>query len=123
MENWNTRMFVTVLMASFILSGGLSARSAPPLSVTPTPASGRLGDGWLSIGPSFHFSVKGREDSRVAHAIARLMKNLSSRTGIPVRNTADKDGSNFVISYSSPGRHVQTVDEDESYRLAVTPTD
>ena len=51
------------------------------------------------------------------------MKNLSSRTGIPVRNTTDKDSSSFVISYISPGRNVQTVDEDESYRLTVTPTD
>jgi hexosaminidase len=51
------------------------------------------------------------------------MKNLSSRTGIPVCNSTDKDNPGFVISYSTQGGKVQTVDEDESYRLTVTPTD
>ena len=110
-------------MALFLFSGGLSAQTSPPLSVMPMPASVRLGDGWLSIGSAFRFSVKGQDDSRVAHAIARLMNNLSSRTGIPVRNTTDKDSSSFVISYTSPGRNVRTIDEDESYRLMVTSKD
>jgi len=86
------------------------------------PASVKLGDGWFAIGPSLHFSVKGQDDSRVAHAIARLVNNLTTRTGIPVRNATDKDSPSFIISYAAPGGKVQSVDEDESYRLTVTAT-
>ena len=109
-------------MACFVFSGVLPGQTSATLSVMPMPASVKLGDGWFAIGPSLHFSVKGQDDSRVAHAIARLVNNLTTRTGIPVRNATDKDSPSFIISYAAPGGKVQTVDEDESYRLTVTAT-
>jgi len=123
MKNWTTRMVGRLLLTCFIFSGGLSAQSSPTPSVMPLPASIKYGDGWLSIGPSFRFSVQGLGDPRVGHAIDRLLKNLSSRTGIPVRNATDKDRPAFIITYTAPGGKVQRVDEDESYRLTVTPAD
>jgi hexosaminidase len=123
MKRWTTGTFGRILMAGFIFGGGLPAQTPATLSVMPMPASVNFEDGWLPIGPSFHFSVHGQDDPRVAHAINRLAKNLSSRTGIPVRSSTDKNSPSFMISYTSPGRKVQTVDEDESYRLTVTPTE
>src|SRR5215472_6632222 len=123
MENWKTGLFGRMLLTFFIFSGGLSAQTSPTLSVMPLPASVKFGEGWLSIGPSFRIYVQGPADSRVAHATDRLLKNLSSRTGFRVRNASDEGSSAFTVTYTDPGPKVQTLDEDESYRLTVTPAD
>jgi hexosaminidase len=100
-----------------------SAQRTVTLPIMPMPSSVQFGSGSLSIGTSLRFSLKGEDDGRIARAVERFRRNLFARTGIPVRNTADPNSPAFFVTWAAPGEKVQTVDEDESYRLIVTPAD
>jgi hexosaminidase len=88
----------------------------------PLPVSVQMGSGSFPIDQSLHITIKGDCDSRVPRAVARFFHNLSSRTGIPLRNPADNGGASFTVSCATSGEKVQTLGEDESYRLQITPT-
>src|SRR5262249_32982161 len=64
--------------------------------------------------------IQGSGDSRVPRAVDRFFKNLASRTGIPLRSTTGASKSNFVVTCAAAGEKVQTLTEDESYRLEIT---
>jgi len=98
------------------------AQNSAALPLMPLPALVKVGDGSFLVDGSLRISVKGEGDVRVLHAVNRFFENLSRRTGIPLRNAPDTDSSNFILTCSSPGEKVQTLGEDESYRLKVTPT-
>src|SRR5215470_8361662 len=112
------RLLLDVICFSFIVSA--SAQESPMLPLMPMPASVQYGSGSFPIDQSLRVSIQGSGDSRVPRAVDRFFKNLASRTGIPPRSTTGGSKSNFVVTCAAAGEKVQTLTEDEAYRLEIT---
>ena len=89
----------------------------------PLPAKIQPGEGRLHIDQNFAFvQLDGYRDARLEAAAARLVQQVAQKTGIrmfPAIGT-HATGSPLVIYCDHASAPVQTVDEDESYRLTVT---
>ncbi|HEX6466670.1 MAG TPA: family 20 glycosylhydrolase [Terriglobales bacterium] len=90
------------------------------LSLMPAPASVRQGNGQFVINDSFAIAFHGYTEPRLQRAGERFLKNLALETGIRFHSDADAARANFVLNCKGPGEKVQTLGEDESYRLEVT---
>jgi hexosaminidase len=94
---------------------------AEDLNLMPWPAKMERQQDFLSLDklPQIQF-IGG--DSRVHHAVDRFIEHLSARTGVPFdrRDPVTAMDPLFVIRCGSAGLPTQTLEEDESYRLAVS---
>ncbi len=88
-------------------------------ALMPVPAHLTMGEGQLPIDQSFSVSVAGSGDARVQVAADRLIARVAKRTGMPL--SPEARAPKLSIYCSSAGKPVQEMDEDESYKLVVTP--
>jgi len=93
------------------------------LNLMPVPASVRLGEGALRVESSFRVAFTGHREPRLERAAQRFLLRLEQQTGLkfPASQDVSQDAT-FVLHAVRAGAEVQTVDEDESYRLEVTPS-
>ena len=91
-------------------------------NLMPQPASFSAGQGRLVIDGSFRAALSGYQELRLSAAAERLMARLRKQTGIPLAPGLETDASKatLVIQCDHAGEPVQSVKEDESYRLEVT---
>ena len=92
-------------------------------NLMPQPAELTPGQGRLAIDGSFHVALTDYQEPRLRHAAWRMIDRLARQTGIPLDHQLQGDASKatFVISCERAGEVVQSVKEDESYTLEVTP--
>jgi hexosaminidase len=86
----------------------------------PVPAAIERGQGALAIGETFRVTFTGYREARLEAAAARLVRRLSAKTGIPITG-AGQGAAVLEVRCQGAGAPVQTVRDNESYRLAVTP--
>lgn len=91
--------------------------SAVP-ALMPQPAHITFGTGELPIQQGFSISLTGASEPRLQPAANRLIQFLARQTGIPI--SPDVAHPVLVVSCVAAGEPVQTLEEDESYRLEVT---
>ena len=93
------------------------------LNLMPQPAEISAGQGRLAIDGAFHVALAGYKEPRLQAAAARLIERLSAQTGIPLSDRLETDPTKatLVIQCDHAGESVQSVKEDESYTLEVTP--
>ncbi|MBC7896784.1 MAG: family 20 glycosylhydrolase [Cytophagaceae bacterium] len=105
-----------LLFAPFVLRAQVSTLMPVPSSVLP-------GDGRLVIDTTFRVSVTRFSDDRLQRAIARGVRRLEERVTVPLVSTPVPAGepATLKIEVAGAGQRVQGVDENESYRLDVTP--
>ncbi len=110
-------------------------RSESPLALMPLPASITRQDGALLVTPasgapsSFTLSYGQTHDARLENAVKRAVAQLSWTCGGDVLRSvvdhASLPGSpanpSLILDVAGPGETIQSIDEDESYRLVVTP--
>ena len=106
-----------------VVLGGAMALRAQENNLMPQPAELTWGQGRLTIDDSFRVALEGYTEPRLQASAERLLERLAGQTGIPVSDEVSKDSSKatLVIDCDHAGERVQTVREDESYRLEVTP--
>jgi hexosaminidase len=77
----------------------------------------------LVIDGSFRVALEGYQEPRLEAAAARLLRRLSLETGIPFRGGLENEPgkATLVLECDHAGEAVQSVREDESYQLDVTP--
>jgi hexosaminidase len=121
MHNWIKATARTLFIICFLLIGRSPAQNG--MELMPLPAVTKPGEGWFPIGSALRLSVNGKADARVTHALDRFVRNLSARTGIPVRTTANESAPAFIVNCASSGENTQMLGEDEFYRLTVAPTE
>jgi hexosaminidase len=92
-------------------------------NLMPQPAEVSYGQGRLEINGNFRITLPGHTEPRLQAAAARLLRRLSTQTGIPLGQALESDASKatLVIQSDHAGEAVQSVKEDESYHLGVTP--
>jgi hexosaminidase len=89
----------------------------------PAPAKMQPGVGRLHIDRNFAFvQLNGYRDARLEAAAARLVEHVSRKTGIPMAPGIGlhAPAAPLVVYCDHASAPVQTVQEDESYRLTVT---
>ncbi len=104
--------------------------TAPPLKLMPLPSSIKRGEGVLVVTPtsgrsSFTFAAPtAGTDPRLGDALHRMILRLDRSCGGDVQRSATATLSGpatLTLAVDAPGDAVQSVDEDESYHLRVTP--
>jgi hexosaminidase len=133
---------VPVKIALFVRTLGLltyavtaTAQVAPvaqsSLALMPLPSSITHGEGVLTVTPAggggsaFTYSYAQTHDARLEAAVRRALLQLGRTCGGDVlRSTVDHPASanpSLTINVARPSEPVQTVNEDESYQLSITP--
>jgi len=93
-----------------------------PMNLMPLPASVQHGSGQLAINENFSVAISGYTEPRLERAAARLISTLARQTGTTFTAPAvDATKATLVIHAKRSSNEVQTVGEDESYELTVTP--
>jgi hexosaminidase len=123
---------VAIILASLIALPSASNQATPPQSqasgfvntLIPQPSQLSAQQGRLRLTPSFTATADHYRDARLDAAIARSLDRLKTQTGIsiPASPSAAGTAGALVISVDGPGEPVQSVDEDESYSLDVSPS-
>src|SRR5208283_902465 len=113
---------VLVGIITIILYGAHPAQ-AQTYNLMPQPAKLDPGSGRLVIDGNFRVALEGYHEARLEAAAARLLQRLSLETGIPFRNGLEIEPgkATLVLHCDHAGEAVQSVREDESYQLEVTP--
>src|SRR5579875_3283173 len=91
--------------------------AAEPL-IMPMPAQYSAQPGQLTIDQTFRVALTGSIDPRVQLAAIRLIKQMERQTGMLLdERIADPRNATFILDCGGPGKPVQELGEDESYRL------
>ena len=114
--------FVLVGIITIMLYGAHHAQ-AQTYDLMPQPAKLEPGSGRLVIDGNFRVALEGYQEPRLEAAAARLIQRLSLETGIPFPDGLEKEPgkATLVFHCEHAGEAVQSVREDESYQLDVTP--
>ena len=102
----------------------LCAQADQRLNVMPLPRSVTFQSGDLALDAHFHAGFDGPHDARLDAALDRFLARLDHECGgiRRAQATAPADAANtLVLKVAGPGAEVQSLDEDESYALTVTP--
>jgi hexosaminidase len=118
-------LFLTALFLSVAVGQAQTSQTQETrLHVMPLPKSVQLGEGLLDLSQHFHAGFSATPDARMDAALDRFLFRLDRRCGNIRRMQHDAGGGAanlLTLQVAGPGEAVQGVDEDESYKLAVTP--
>ncbi|HEY6447929.1 MAG TPA: family 20 glycosylhydrolase [Acidobacteriaceae bacterium] len=116
-----------VMMAATMVSGATASQTAPPAetgfvnTLMPQPAQLSVRAGRLAITPGFSVRADKFHDDRLDNAIAWAMHRLTFQTAVMIQNAPAGGTGALIISVEGAGEAIQSVDEDESYSLEITP--
>ncbi len=125
------RMVAVIFTSLVVMSGALSQSTPPPgpapqfvNTLMPQPARLSTQGGQLALTSSFAAITDHYRDARLDAAMARTLDRLRIQTGIAISTSppAASPSGALVVSVDGPGENIQSVDEDESYSLEVTPS-
>jgi len=102
---------------------GSSSAWAETYNLMPLPAKLEPGSGRLAIDGSFRVALEGFREPRLDGVATRLIQRLSRQTGIPLPGGLESEPGKaaLVLHCDHAGEEIQSVREDESYRMDVTP--
>jgi hexosaminidase len=117
-------VFFTMFLLPYCQTTPNSFEEHSTLNLMPWPKKVSLKAGKLRIDSGFLVSLKGHQDSRLSKAVDRFNQRLSGQTGIPFHSGKEVDATKipFEIHCQGPGEKVQSVRENESYTLNVSPS-
>ncbi len=104
-----------------VCAGAISLK-AEGNNLLPQPAKLSPRQGRLAITETFGVALTGYTEPRLQGATQQLVRRLAKQTGFPVTGATQVEPSKavLVIHCERPGERVQTVRENESYKLEVT---
>jgi hexosaminidase len=119
-------IFANIAPCSIIFAQPTSSPSSVPGFVNtlmPQPSQLSTQEGRLAITPSFSTVTDQFRDARLDAALARSLDRIKTRTGVALATSAQGDApsATLVVSVDASGAAIQSIDEDESYILEVTP--
>ena len=100
--------------------------SAAELGLMPLPSHFEAGTGSYTLRPGMHVAYARFHNARLEAGTVRMMARLQFESGVPLPHipsqiAGDVSSAGIVIDVAGAGGAVQSVDEDESYSLTVTP--
>ncbi len=123
---------IAAILINFAALSAGSARATPSPSpapgfvntLMPQPSQLSAQDGRLAITPGFSATADHFKDARLGAAISRSLGRIETRTGIPIQPSMEAGATSavLVVSVDGAGETIQSVEEDESYSLEITPS-
>ncbi len=112
-------ILMTAALATALAQG--PAKAAPKHNLMPVPKSVTFQAGRLPIQAAMTVAVSQHSDARLLAGLDRALRRLERRTGLefPRGLAADASGATLVVKVDGPGSRVPSLDENESYSLAV----
>jgi hexosaminidase len=106
---------------AFALCVSAQAETADLPALMPLPSTVAPGQGDFPLSPGFTISYANPPDERLSAAVSRTLARLQYASGVAVARAAVvPSAGSLAIAVSGPDAAVQSVDEDESYHLAVS---
>ena len=102
--------------------GNVSAQAQFRNNLMPQPAEMSVGSGALTLNSTFAVETPVVSDARLTDAIARAVRRIEMATGLRHAGRGAAGTTKLVLKVDHPSASVQTLDEDESYSLSVTPS-
>src|ERR1039457_6314221 len=101
-----------------------TSASAVVNTLMPQPAQLSTHEGRLVVTPSFTAIADHFRDARLDAAIERKLERIKSQTATLMATSLANDPTSaaLVVSVDGPGETIQSVDEDETYALEVSPS-
>jgi hexosaminidase len=117
----HTSILLLAITAGITLAS--SSAWAETYNLMPQPAKLEPGSGRLVIDGSFRVALEGFREPRLDAVAARLIQRLSRQTGIPLPGGLESEPgkATLVLHCDHAGEKIQSVREDESSQLDVTP--
>ena len=116
---------ISILLVAITTGITLASSSAwaETYNLMPLPAKLEPGSGRLVIDGSFRVALEGFREPRLDGVAARLIQRLSRQTGIPQPGGLESEPgkATLVLHCDHAGEEIQSVREDESYQMDVTP--
>ncbi len=122
---------VAIILAGLAASAGAPNQTAPAQgsasafvnTLMPQPSHLSTQEGRLILSSSLVVITDHYRDARLDAAVARCLERIERQTGIsiPTSSSANAAGT-LTVSVDGPGQTIQSVDEDESYSLDVSPS-
>ena len=113
-----------VMAAAFAAQQSPGQPAAPGAfrnKLLPQPSSFHTDADHFFISANFSAATDKFHDARLDEAITRAMQRLADETGLQLSpQPAAGAAAPFIISVDGPGERIQSVDENESYSLAIT---
>jgi len=130
------RLAVATILATLAASAGAPNQTQPAQSpapefantgfvntLMPQPAHLSTQEGRFTLSPSLTVITDQYRDARLDAAMARSLERIETKTGISIPTSASANSSGaLTVSVDGPGQTIQSVDEDESYSLDVSPS-
>ncbi len=120
-----------VLTATLLSGSGMQAQQAANVSTAdlgmmPLPSHFEAGTGSFTLQPGMHVAYARFHNARLEAGVVRMMARLQFESGVPLPHVpsmvaGDVSTAGIVIDVAGAGGAVQSVDENESYSLTVTP--
>jgi hexosaminidase len=110
--------------AVVLWSMAASAQSGFRNTLMPQPTTLQAGTGSLPLNSTFKVEIPASHDERLQHAIDRAVRRVENATGLPHEGIGREPviaKTRLVVKVDRPGEAVQSINEDESYALKVTP--
>ena len=121
---WRAVCIATVLLSASLSFVPLAAQSGNPQEAAnvlmPQPSSLTRTQGNLPLTQAFSVTVEGPASERLNGAVTRALKQIQFRTGTESIAQTPAQAPHLTLRYASKGPAVQTIDEDESYKLSVS---
>lgn len=121
-------MTCSVMTATLMLAPVFSFSQTPSSngdfvnSLMPQPASLTNASGSFVLTPQFSAAATHFDNPRLDGAIQRAMQQLRQKTSLPLSlEKTTSPGSQLTVEVERAGQAIQSIDEDESYSLSVTP--
>jgi hexosaminidase len=128
--NHTLALAIVILLATLAAPSLAPSQTSPEKSMgsgfantlMPQPAQLSAQEGRFLVTTSFTASTESFRDARLDAAIRRSLERIKAQTAIFIATSPTTgNAAALVVSVESPGEAVQSVDEDESYSLEVTP--
>ncbi len=117
-----SRLALFLLGCSIFTKGwALDPADTKPV-LLPLPSQIAWSEGSFPIDAGFNPIPSGSREPRIESALRRFQARLEKRTGLQFNPETGFKSGRFVVDCASKGLPVQSVREDESYRLTVSPT-
>ncbi|MEO8736362.1 MAG: beta-N-acetylhexosaminidase, partial [Edaphobacter sp.] len=115
---------ILILASSVSLSQTESSSIVFANNLMPQPVHLIATPGSFALTPQFRATTSHFDSPRLDAAIHRTMQQLRQSTGLALLADPAPTGSDaqLVVAVESAGEEIQSIDENESYTLSVTPT-
>ncbi len=116
----------SLMSGNTVLGQQAANTGAAGLGLMPLPAKLEAGTGNFALQPGMHLAYLHFHNARLEDGALRMMTRLQFESGVPLPHipsqiAGDASTAGIVIDVAAAGGAVQSVNEDESYSLTVTP--